>query len=293
MKFWAKFLRTLYKLAAPRTLQKIQAKSMESVLKNSIFMLDPEMVKEIRSFIHGKQTPEGGFADRAGKCDIYYSLFGYLVAEALNLTQVNEPLKKYVKNCLEETNLTGVNLFCGAILYAKLFGIDTTSQKLKKQISDVIRVKAKEHHEYTSFLGILALYYLEDFVGVWRISNRYKPFSLERELPCPVLAAIAILMEASGKQKPELKDRLLSFYRNRGGFAALQKAPTEDLLSTAVALYALNFLDADLRLIKPDSMVFIDDLYSNGGFLATKYDIKPDVEYTFYGLLGLGSLHST
>ena len=27
-----------------------------------------------------------------------------------------------------------------------------------------------------------------------------------------------------------------------------------------------------------------------GGFLATKFDILPDTEYTFYGLLALGSL---
>ena len=97
MKFWVKFLKTLYKLAASRTLKKIQAKSIESVLKNSISMLDPDMVNEIRFFIIDKQTPEGGFSDRAGKCDIYYSLFGYLVAEALNIKEVNETLKKYVK----------------------------------------------------------------------------------------------------------------------------------------------------------------------------------------------------
>ena len=292
MKFWEKFLKTLYKFAASRTLKKIQAKSIESVLKNSISMLDPSMVNEMRAFIIDKQTLEGGFADRAGKCDIYYSLFGYLVAEALNIKVVNEPLKKYVKIAVSKNNLIGVDLFCGAILYVRLYGIDTTSQKLKNQVSDVIRTKTKGHQEYISFLGILALYYLEDFVGMWRLIRQYKPISFEREIPCPVLAAIAILMETSGKQYPPLKEKLLSFYRNGRGFVALQNTPTEDLLSTAVALYALNFLDADIRLIKPSCMVFIDDLYFKGGFLATTYDIKPDVEYTFYGLLGLGSLQS-
>ena len=67
-------------------------------------------------------------------------------------------------------------------------------------------------------------------------------------------------------------------------------APCEDLLSTAVALYALHFLDADIRIMKPDCLIFIDDLYDNGGFRATKYDSVTDVEYTFYGLLALGSM---
>ena len=146
MKFWVKFLKTFYKFAASRTLKKIQAKSIESVLQNSIAMLDPEMVKEMVSFIIGKQTPEGGFADRAGKCDIYYSLFGYFVAEALNIKKVNEPLKQYVKIAVFKNNLIGVDLFCGAILYVRLYGIDSTSQKLKNQVSDVIRTKTKGYH---------------------------------------------------------------------------------------------------------------------------------------------------
>jgi hypothetical protein len=84
---------------------------------------------------------------------------------------------------------------------------------------------------------------------------------------------------------------LKTFYRGKGGFTAINHAPYEDLLSTGVALYALNFINADIRLMKPDCLSFIDNLYQNGGFRSTQVDFETDVEYTFYGLLGLGSLH--
>lgn len=84
----------------------------------------------------------------------------------------------------------------------------------------------------------------------------------------------------------------MSFYREKGGFTALQNTPTEDLLSTAVALYALNYTDSDIRLIKPDCLAYVDSLFHDGGFRSTEPDVEIDIEYTFYGLLALGSLNN-
>jgi hypothetical protein len=290
MKFLGKFLKTIFRLTAPKTLKLIQTKSLESVLINSVHLLDPAMVTEIRQFIIAKQTSEGGFADRGGKTDLYYSLFGFFVAESLDITEVKEPFKKFIKHIADQGNLTGVHLFCAAILYAKIFGIDAKSQNLKRQILLMLSKSTADHQEYISFLAILALYYLEDYPAVWKMINKYKAIGFEKEVPCPVMAAKVIMMEISGRHQPESIDQLLSFYRNRGGFVALKKTSTEDLLSTAVALYAMHFQEADLRLIKPDCLAFVDGLYEGGGFLATKFDILPDTEYTFYGLLALGSL---
>ena len=97
------------------------------------------------------------------------------------------------------------------------------------------------------------------------------------------------LLERYKKTGP-YKVGVRSFYRENGGFTALNHAPYEDLLSTGVGLYALNFINADLRLMKPECLDFIDSLYENGGFRSTQTDFETDVEYTFYGLLALGSL---
>ena len=290
MRFWERFLRSIFKLAAQPQLKKIRPKLIESVLLKSISMLDPEMITKIKSFILSKQTTQGGFADRGGNPDLYYSLFGYYIAETFSVTEVMEPLKKYVADTVTMNELSGVYRYCGAILYAKLIGLDATTEKLRRQIvADLVKTDLKQP-EYSGFLGMLALYYLEDFRNIQRAVNQYKKFEITDNHPCPVIAATAILLSMAGKKQPKVADMLKSFYRKNGGFAVLHNAPSEDMLSTGVALYALHFLDADLRLIKPDCITFIDDLYDNGGFRATSDDTYTDVEYAFYGLLALGSM---
>ena len=290
MKLWEKFSKSIFKFAAQPKLKKLRPKLIEPVLSRSALMLDSEMIAEIQTFIISKQTAQGGFSDRGGKCDLYYTLFGYYIAESLSVNEVMEPLKKFVAATVLMHNLSGVYLYCGAILYAKLIGQDAITEKLRKQIIADLTLPDSKQPEYSSFLGVLALYYLEDFKNIQRIVNQYKQsFSLTGH-PCPVVAATAVMLGMTGNRKPEVAEMLKTFYRGNGGFAALHTAPGEDLLSTGVALYALYFLDADLRLIKPDCLTFVDDLYDNGGFRATRYDAITDVEYTFYGLLALGSM---
>ncbi len=290
MKFWERFSKNIFKLAAQPQLRKLRPKLIESVLAKSTSLLDSEMITEIEIFILSKQTTQGGFPDRGGKCDLYYSLFGYYIAEAFKVTEILEPLRKYVATTVANDNLTGVYRYCGAILYAKLIGLDANTEKLRKLIvSDLTQTDSKQP-EYSGFLGVLALYYLEDYLNIQRVINKYnRSFSLSNH-PCPVVAATAVMLAMTGNHNPEAVDMLKTFYRGKGGFAALHQAPGEDLLSTGVALYALHFLDADLRLIKPDCLTFVDDLYDTGGFRATHYDSVTDVEYTFYGLLALGSM---
>jgi hypothetical protein len=289
MKFWGKFSKIIFKLAAQPQLRKVRPKLIESVLLKSQSLLDPEMIAEIRSFILSKQTAEGGYADRGGKCDLYYTLFGYYIAEAFSVIDL-EPLKEYVTATVKNDNLSGVYRYCGAILYAKLIGLDANTEKLRKQIVAELTKADLKQPDYSGFLAIMALYYLEDFRNVQRVINQYKRAISLDGLPCPVVASTAVLLGMAGNRQPEAVEMLKSFYRESGGFAALHRAPAEDLLSTGVALYALHFQDADLRLMKPDCLAFVDGLYDNGGFRATQFDSLTDVEYTFYGLLGLGSM---
>jgi hypothetical protein len=290
MKFWERLSNIIFKVLAQSRLNKLRPKLIETVLAKSAQMLDPEMTFQITSFIIENQTEEGGFADRGGKCDLYYTLFGCLIADALSVTSVMIPLKEYVEITVTKSKLSGVYLYCGAILYAKLIGKDATAEKLRKQIVDDLGKINSEQTEYNRFLGILALYYLEDYLNIKRAIIKHKrSFSLSG-LPCPVVAAAAVLLGIAGRRQPEVCALLKSYYRESGGFAAINGAPAEDLLSTGVALYALHFLDSDIRLIKPDCLSFVDDLYDSGGFRATKFDTTVDTEYTFYGLLALGSM---
>jgi hypothetical protein len=76
-----------------------------------------------------------------------------------------------------------------------------------------------------------------------------------------------------------------------GGFLPFPGAPIPDLLSTAVALHALDGLQTDFSRIGEPCLDFVDSLWTaKGGFHGTWDDDVLDLEYTYYGLLALGHL---
>jgi hypothetical protein len=292
MKFWERFSKSTFNLLAGLSGNKIQVKSIESVLKNAVAMIDPDSLKQMRSYVINQQTSIGGFPDRAGNCDIYYTLFGCFVAEALDIKTINAPLKYYVNNMVRENNLTGINLHCASILYAKLFGLETFPSALKKKVLADLNQTGSKLPVYSGFLSMLTYYYLNDLKGIYKIIKNSKSSDHSAEMPCPVTAANLVLLSLARKPIAKTKERLMSFYRGNGGFRALHNTPAEDLLSTGVALYALNYSESDIRLIKPDCLEYVDSLFHDGGFRSTEPDVEIDIEYTFYGLLALGSLNN-
>lgn len=290
MKFWEKHLKSIFKIAARKPVLKFESKSIELILKKSLQMLDNQTINQIKAFTKQQQTGTGGFADRAGKCDLYYSLFGYYVAEALDMQEVTPSLKKYINHIVQSCDLQGVHLHTAAILWTKLFGEESFPIVLKEKIHQDLLHSRNKQEAYSGFMNMLTFYYLKDYYGFYRVQKRLEDASSSTEMPCSVTAALMVLQECFGKPVRSLEKQLHSFYFDNGSYKAITGAPSGDLLSTAVALYALRFTDSDIRIIAPDCLGFIDSLFSGGGFCATVYDVQPDVEYTFYGLLALGSL---
>jgi len=317
MKLWERFLRIIYRTATKPFLYKYKSKSLESILGKSLYLLDESIQTEIRNRVLASFNSDGGFADRGGKSDLYYSIFGCFVSEALSIDEIKPQLKEFVKAKVKDPSLSGVNLYCGSILYTKTNGFDSTTEKLRKKIEAELEVETENKSSYSYFIGLITLYYLKDYRLILKLKKRIKRTSKEKDSTCSLTAAYAIvnyffnrsknfssytfLRRQESKSLNKMDSRLsenvrnsignlFSFYRGKGGFAAIQKAPVPDLLSTAVALYSLHFIDTDLKDIKPDCLTFVDDLYLNGGFRATEMDFDIDIEYTFYGLLALGSL---
>lgn len=290
MKFWEKPLKIICKLLARKPLWKFQSQSIEHMLKRSLQMLDEQTIAELKAFIRQQQTNQGGFADRGGKCDLYYSLFGYYVAEALDMQEVIPSLKEYVRNVVQTHDLKGVHLHTAAILYAKLFDAESFPKALRLKVHQDLLNPENKQGAYSGFMSMLTFYYLKDYYGLYRVQKRLKSIGSRTGIPCSVTAALLVLQACFGKPTQSLEKELHSFYIEDGGFKAITKAPAGDLLSTGVALYALQFANSDIRIIAPGCMGYVDSLFSAGGFCATVYDVQPDVEYTFYGLLALGSL---
>jgi hypothetical protein len=72
-----------------------------------------------------------------------------------------------------------------------------------------------------------------------------------------------------------------------GGFCANRQAPLPDMLSTATALFALRCYSIKPR-VEPISFIEAHWLES-GGFAPTLAERNSDIEYTFYGILALGT----
>ncbi|MBN2667193.1 MAG: hypothetical protein JXR67_11835 [Bacteroidales bacterium] len=279
----------MFKLLAAPYLKKFEGKSPEKVLKLSLNLLDPVFTANLRDYVRNSQTQSGGFKDRAGNADLYYTLFGWFVADALGMKQECSLVWPYVSTKISLKEPEGVYLHCAAVLSA----VNGQAKSFRKSFGAKLRQSAgmKYQQLYGLFLSLMSFYYLRDFRGLFRIRQNLRSLQGDDTLPCPVTAASLVLSKSFSEPVDGLIKLLLSFYDGKGGFRATHSTPLADLLSTAVSLYALWFAGYDLREIRPDSLDFTDSLFRDGGFSGHPLDPDPDIEYTFYGLLALGSLN--
>jgi len=52
-------------------------------IRNAFALLDGQGREEVLNFLISQQNPDGGFQDRGGRSDLYYSLFGGMMLKAL------------------------------------------------------------------------------------------------------------------------------------------------------------------------------------------------------------------
>jgi hypothetical protein len=114
--------------------------------------------------------------------------------------------------------------------------------------------------------------------------------TIDQHSPCSEVAAKVFLQKMMNQDVSKDEELLKSFACETGGFKAFAHLNNADMLSTAVALFALNYAGCDLRLLKPICLDFTEQNFSYGAFLSGDGDRTADVEYTFYGLLALGVL---
>jgi hypothetical protein len=281
---------TLFSLAALPFLKAFKAKSPEAVLQKSLLLLDDRALSDIKEFLVKHTDSTGAFTDRGSRPDLYYTLFGYFIARALKINELLTGVRSYTEEQIKRKDYEGVHLYCAAILQAGLFEKKYNAPEIVKRVKIQARENYNDQLVYSIFLNLLACYYLDDFESIYRLRRKFDKADLRSDLPASVTAASLVLKKSFGEKTAETEDRLMKFYDGHGGFRATAKTPFADLLSTAVSLYALKYAGYDITLIRPDCMTYVDSLFYEGGFGATSDDTETDVEYTFYGLLALGSL---
>ncbi len=84
---------------------------LEALLKSTEILSD-EAQNQIKSFLGTQKSEDGGFIDRAGNADLYYSVFGYTLALILDFKVNVVEERKYLKRIKHIGNLDFVHSIC-------------------------------------------------------------------------------------------------------------------------------------------------------------------------------------
>lgn len=272
-------------------------------LRNALCLLDEQGQQEVFQFLISQQNADGGFIDRGGRPDLYYSLFGMMLLKASPLNPPKGDLADgsgalyQLRQFLVRQSSSKIPGFiekcCLALLQKEL---ETGRSSRLRTLFSLGKSFWKERHSinlsYRSFVLFLTLDAVLPFRRIVKIGAKrmLARTTVDQHSPCSEVAAKVFLQKMMHRESSEDQELLMSFACDSGGFRAFQHSKQPDMLSTAVALFALGFAGSDLRLLKPDCLHFIQQNFVDGAFLSGDGDPTTDLEYTFYGLLALGVL---
>ena len=269
----------------------------------------------VRDFLLRQITPDGGGADRAGKADLYYTIFVLAGLEALQAEIPKARVEPFMSGFGEGEGLDFVHLGAlarcraaiglenGALTSADAIGARLEHFRTADGGYDV-KPGASYGNAYGCFVALGAyqdlgaelpeplrmvqcLKFLETPDGAWGNVRGMRKGTVPA-----TAAAITLLHQLGMPINTTAGDWLLAQLHSDGGWLAVPGAPIPDLLSTATALHALSCLDRPLPdALREKCLDFVDTLWSaEGGFHGHWADDALDAEYTFYGLLALGHL---
>ena len=272
---------------------------------------DPDRTAD---YVRSQLTDAGGFADKAGKADLYYTVFGLQAAAALDAELPFDRVREYLESFADGSGLDLVHLSCLARAWADLPGA-----AMSPAAATALREKLIAHRSedggfalipgsagsvYGCFIAVGglqdldtqpdALDRLETFLASLRTAGGGTVNETALPFPATPSTAAALTLQASlGFHAPQdSKDWLARQQDPCGGFHAVEGAPICDLLSTATAIHALALTGQPLAQNSERTLDFVLRLRGDdhGGFGASTLDATADVEYTAYALVALGHL---
>ncbi len=278
-------------------------------------VLGEEACRLIEKFILSQQGPQGGFLDRDGSPDLYYTSFAVDALAALQVELPESSLSRYLGSKMEMlAELDFVHLCClarASSAIKSLRGSDVISGVLER-----IEGFRTPDGGYNQIAGHPTGSAYACFLAWGAYSDHGKPLPNQQaitrcldalatgdgawcndtDLPIANLPATAAAVAVCRNLRHPVTDAtvewiLSSYHQPSGGFLPFPDAPMPDLLTTAVALHTLDALQGPLQPIRESCLDFIDTLWSAaGGFHGNWSDDDLDIEYTYYGLLALGHL---
>ena len=282
--------------------------------------LAPQLLGEaadlVRDFVRRHRHACGAWMDRDGRPDLYYTVFGMEALLALHTEPDWTLLAAWLGSAGTGESLDFVHLCCLARCWSAVPGSvavipDATRTAILERIGSYAtpdggynqRRGAARCTAYACLLAWAAHYDLRAplpsaeslascLEALVTLSGGYanEPGMPAGTIPATA-AAIALHRHLRRTPRKETGTWLLNQQHPGGGFVAAPGAPVPDLLSTAVALHALDGMQVSFTPFKESLLDFVDTLWSaEGGFHGNWTDDTLDVEYTYYGLLALGHL---
>ena len=263
-------------------------------------------------FFSSRINRDGGFQDREGASDLYYTVFGLEGLRALQRELPVAAARTYLQSISAVEALDFVHTACLARCWANL--------ELSTQAPTAGILASLESHRTpdggynprphgvhgTAYGCFLALGAYQDLglsppnpsgivACVDSLRSADGGYANQPGVPIGLTpstaAAVAVCRSLSHASPQGAAEWLLSRCLPEGGFFATPLAPLPDLLSTATALHALTSAGVSLASVRESCLDFVDSLWSNqGGFYGDWSDDTQDCEYTYYGLLALGHL---
>ena len=279
--------------------------------------LSPRVLGEsselVAAFLRQQLTAAGGFSDRAGAPDLYYTVFGLEGLIAVHHDPLSPATRSYLQTFGDGEGLDYVHLCCLARAWATITraatGVPVSALAARIEsfrTSDGGYNATPQASSGTAYAAFLALGAYQDLrvdpPDVHRLLRSLATLrsldgaygnqpQMPRGQTSATAAAIAVHRQLGETPDEALGDWLLARVHSQGGFTAAPDAPIPDLLSTATALHALATLQRPLDDVRDLCLDFVDTLWTNrGGFYGHWADEHLDCEYTYYGLLALGHL---
>ena len=271
----------------------------------------------VADFFKSQLHPSGGFCDREGKPDLYYTTFGIAGFLALQLPLPTDQLVGYLRSHhdrIEELNM--VDLSCLARGWA-FMPKQAWPDDLRTRV--LHRMEAFRSEDGTGFFtepseSQASMYGCYVGLGIAQDLDEPSVVNEQQMLTCirsrlaedggysnspdlpfgltpTTAAAVSLFRHLGSDEGNAARDWLLTQMHSDGGFCVGPGIVMPDLLSTATALHALSSIHFELERIAEKNLDYLDTLWTaKGGFVGSWEDDALDIEYTYYGLLSLGHL---
>lgn len=286
--------------------------AMRRRIQHAARLIDPSAREAILDFLLKQRDPSGGYHNRNGTPDIYYTAFAMETRTGLGNPDTSPALEAYLNMQAQRTDLRLPERVC---LVRALAHLDAAHPAIPAHLHTLETYRSRDggyapapggaerSSAYAPFLVSLAWadagkelpergQAAEAVLALRRADGGFANDDALQVSATPPSAAAAVFLHTHPGFDPEPTHAFLQRRTSpTGGLYAVPGAPLPDLLSTATGLHALAVGDAELTTLRETCLAFVEGLWhEDGGFRAHALDPVPDCEYTYYGLLALGHL---